>query len=102
MSPEEFSSIYPHVSSWIEQTLTAHQRDANSIASRGFRRLPQYFSERLLASSKVVVLNPLPVPPLSKLGLSRFAEFEQGNFDGITSLDTFFIKPGHEKNEGLH
>jgi hypothetical protein len=102
MSPEEFSSIYPHVIFWIQQTLATHQRNANSVASRGFARLPRYFSEHLLTTSKVVVLNLLPVPPLSKLGLNRFAEFEQENFDGITYLETFFIKPGHEENEGLH
>jgi len=44
----------------------------------------------------------LPLPPLSKMGLTRFAEFERGDFDGITYLDTFFLKQAHSKNEVIH
>ena len=36
------------------------------------------------------------------MGLKRFAEFERGDFDGITYLDTVFLKPDHSKNEAIH
>jgi len=36
------------------------------------------------------------------MGLTRFAEFERGDLDGITYLDTFFLKLAHSKNEAIH
>jgi hypothetical protein len=36
------------------------------------------------------------------MGLARFAAFEQGNFDGITYLDTYFLRTHAEWNEALH
>ena len=92
MTPEEFRSFYPHLIAWITQMLRAHAAAAKPVASLGFMRLPRYFSEELLASTKVVVVERVPKPPLSAMGLSRFAEFEHGDYDGITYLDTFFVK----------
>jgi hypothetical protein len=42
------------------------------------------------------------MPPLSSMGLTRFAEFERGNFDGITYIDTIFLKPTDSNNENMH
>ena len=42
------------------------------------------------------------MPPLSKIGLSQFADFEGGDYDGITYLDTFFLKQTRVKDEGLY
>lgn len=36
------------------------------------------------------------------MGLSRFADFEGGDFDGITYMDTFFVKPTHSRDENIH
>ena len=36
------------------------------------------------------------------MGLTRFAEFERVDFDGITYLDTVFLKQVHSKNEVIH
>jgi hypothetical protein len=44
----------------------------------------------------------LRMPPLSALGLSRFAQFERGDFDGITYIDTFFLKRHRVADERLH
>ena len=68
-------SSAPH---WIRTTLTANAHNAKTLASRGFSRLPLYFTEKTLASTKVVVVDPLPMPPLSSMGLVRFADFERG------------------------
>ena len=92
MAPEEFQALYPQVIGWIRQTLAAHEKSAKSVASAGFVRLPRYFSQDLLASTKYVAVDRVPTPPLSALGLKRFAAFEQGDYDGITYLDTFFLK----------
>ena len=68
----------------------------------GFPRLPLYFSIEMLASANVVLVDKLPVPPLSSWGLKRFAELERSNFDGITSVDTFFLKHAQSRNEAIH
>jgi hypothetical protein len=102
MSPEEFAKFYPPLLDWIRATLTASAHVAQTVASRGFLRLPLYFTEKTLASTKVVLVDPLPIPPLSSMGLTRFADFEHGNFDGITYIDTIFVKPTQSNNETTH
>jgi hypothetical protein len=102
MSPEEFAKYYPPLLDWIRTTLTASAQVAQTVAFRGFSRLPLYFTEKTLASTKVVLLDPLPMPPLSSMGLARFAKFERGNFDGITYIDTVFLKPTQSNNENIY
>src|ERR1700730_527044 len=102
MTPEEFRTLYPHVIGWIHQTLSAHEKEAKAVASLGFPRLSRYFSPELLASTYVVAVERLPMPPLSSMGLSRFAEFEHGDYEGITYLDTFFVKRRSAAAEQLH
>lgn len=102
MTPEEFKKVYPLVLSWIRQTLAAHANGAKPVSSRGFARLPQYFGIELLASTKFVAVDKIPMPALSTLGLSQFAEFESGDFAGITYLDTFFLKKVHVTEERLY
>jgi hypothetical protein len=82
--------------------LAYHQNDARSIASMQFTRLPLYFAERTLQTTKFILLDRVPIPPLSTMGLARFAAFEQGDFDGITYLDTYFLRNHAERNEALH
>ena len=36
------------------------------------------------------------------MGLARFADFERGNFDGITYIDTIFPKPTYSNDENMH
>ena len=102
MSPEEFAKFYPPLLDGIRTTLTASAHVAQTVASRGFSRLPLYFTEKTLASTKVVLVDPLPMPPLSSMGLVRFADFERGDFDGITYIDTIFLKPNQSNNENMH
>jgi hypothetical protein len=102
MSPGEFAKFYPPLFDWIRATLTSSAHLAQSVASREFPRLPLYFTEQTLASTKVVVVDSLPMPPLSSMGLARFADFERGNFDGITYLDTVFTRSAQANNENIH
>ena len=102
MTPQEFQSIYPQVISWIRLTLDTHVPQARPITSLGFQRLKQYFSDALLASTKVVAVDQVPMPPLGKLGLHQFTEFANGNYDGVTYLDTFFVKRHRATDEWLH
>jgi hypothetical protein len=102
MSPEEFAKVYPPLLEWIRTTLTANAHAAQSVASHGFSRLPLYFTENTLTSTKVVLVDPLPMPPLSSMELARFADFERGDFDGITYIDTIFLKPTQSNNENMY
>jgi hypothetical protein len=102
MTPQEFQSVYPHVIGWIRQTLGAHEKRARIVGSMGFTRLPLYFSRELLDTAKIVAVDRVPVPPLSAIGLSQFAEFEMGDYDAITYLDTFFLKQSRAADEELH
>jgi len=36
------------------------------------------------------------------MGLGRFADFERGNFDGITYVNTIFLKPVQSNNENMY
>jgi hypothetical protein len=103
MSPEEFAKFYPPLLGWIRATLSSSMHMAQTVASRRFSRLPLYFTENTLMSTKVVLVDPSPMPPLSSMGLERFADFERGgDFDGITYIDTIFLKPIQSNNENIY
>ena len=102
MNPEEFRAKFPLILKWIEQTLAAHAPMARPVASLSFPRLPRYFSPVTLTTAKVVAVEVVPLPPLTAFGLGRFADFEQMDANGITYLDTFFVKAHLSGNERLH
>jgi hypothetical protein len=102
MTREEFQKFYPRLLGWIDTMLRAHAGNTRAVVSRGFLRLPLYFSADTLTSAKVVLVDQLPIPPLSSWGLTRFGDFERGNFNGITYLNTFFIKRNELRNEAIH
>ena len=102
VTPQEFEIAFPKVMAWIQETLLAYQRLARPVASKNFQRLPFYFSPAQIEAAKYVVMDRIPVPPLSSIGLSRFAEFERGDFGGITYLDTYFLKRADADDESLH
>jgi len=75
LTPEEFHTAYPKLRVWIDKTLAFHERNAKPIVSMHFVRLPLYFDRSLLESAKFIVVDQLAMPPLSAMGLSRFAAF---------------------------
>ena len=102
MTPEEFMKAFPSVRDWIGQTLAAYETTARTTASFNFPRLPAYYGRALLARAKVVLVDRVPTPPLSSIGLSRFADFENMDASGITYLDTYFIRRPEAGRESLH
>jgi hypothetical protein len=102
VTPEEFRTFFPVLEAWIGQTLAAHASSTRSVASVGFQLLPLYFSAALLQSAKFVVLPRVPFPPLSAMGLARFAELEGQHFGGITYFDTFFVRADCAGDESLY
>jgi len=102
MTPQEFEAAFPKVMGWIQRTLVAHEKLARPVTSKNFRRLPLYFSHAQLEAAKFVAVDRIPLPPLSSMGLRRFKEFELGDYDGITYLDTYFLKRPVADDESLH
>jgi hypothetical protein len=102
LTHEEFHTAYPKLRAWIQKTLEIYEKNAKAVASMHFVRLPLYFDPSLLETAKFIAIDRLPMPPLSAMGLSRFAVFEQGDFNGITYLDRYFIKQGVETKEAVH
>jgi hypothetical protein len=102
LTPEEFRTAYPKLRAWIQKTLEFYEKNAKPIASMHFVRLPLYFDPSLLETAKFIAIDRLPMPPLSAMGLSRFAVFEQGDFNGITYQDRYFIKQAVVTEEAIH
>jgi hypothetical protein len=102
MTEQEFRTVYPLITDWIRKTLSKHAAASRPVASLGFRRLPRYYDEQMLTSTKVVIVQRVPVPPLSAMGLARFGQFEQMDMAGITYLDTYFVRADQARSESLH
>jgi len=102
VTPQEFELAFPKVMDWIQKTLLAQQRLARPVTAKNFQRLPLYFSRAQIEAAKFVVVDRIPIPPLSLMGLSRFAEFERGEYGGITYLNTYFLKSAEADDESLH
>ena len=102
MTLAEFQRVLPLVKVWIRETLTATAPNARPVASYGFARLPAYYTPAPLSQSKVIEVDRVPVPPLSTFGLSQFRDFEEMDADGITYLDTYFVRHEAARQESLH
>jgi len=102
MTEQEFHAAYPLIAGWIQQTLASHAAAAKPVTSFGFTRLPEHYDAELLASSRAVVVEKVPTPPLSAMGLSRFSDFEHMDAGGITYLNTYFVRADHARDESLH
>lgn len=101
ITPAQFQTAYSLLISWMEETNRSYTSQARSVASLGFPRLAQDFPTDVLASAKVVVLDTLPLPALASMGLGGFAHFLQGDLDGITYLDTIYIKTSKSADPAL-
>ena len=96
---DQLLQTLPSVRLWIEKYLEAHAALAVPVKNLGFGRLPQYYSQSRLGASKAVKVDRVQVPPLSKMGVPYFTDFEETPFDGITYMDTFFLAPKAHNNE---
>lgn len=99
---DELCLKLPSILAWIQHTLAAHADRARAVSSLGVSVLPHYFDPRTLERAQVVVVDRLPVPPLTRMGLAQFAEMERFTHGGITFLDTYFVTPDEQLNESLH
>ncbi len=102
MNPQLLVQKLPEIKTWIEGTLASHRAMERQVTSYVFPRLATYYSTQLLASSRVVEVPRVPIPPLAALGLPDFAEFENGDYEGITYLNTYFVQASVATGESLH
>jgi len=102
MKPHEFEDAFPKVMSWIHRTLRSYQNIARPVGSMNFKRLPLYFSRTEIERAKFAAVDRIPLPPLASIGLRRFKKLERGDYDGITYLDTYFLKRPKARDESLH
>jgi len=102
MTTEEFEAKYPLILGWIQNTIAEHAPQARSVASLGFKRLPQHFHRDVLETASVVYVSDVPAPPLGAIGLGQFSDFENMNGAGITYLDTIFSRQEMRGDESLH
>ena len=95
-------STLPLIRKWIDDVLDGHKDRATPIIKLGLRRLEQVFPSELLKRTKVVVvLDKIPFPPLSRMGLAQLSKIEKMPMAGITYKDTFFVRHAHQSDR-LH
>jgi hypothetical protein len=98
----ELREVLPQAKAWIGDLLERHQHAAKSVASFGFKRLPDYFTKETLERARVVLLDAVPKPPLAAWGLAAMADFEAQEDDGITFENLYFLKHSCTLDESLH
>lgn len=101
LSQEQFAKLYPKIIGWIDLQLALHSSAARPVAAAGFARLPEYFGRELLASTRYVPVEKVPMPPLTRLGLPQFGDFERITAAGITYRQTFFVQKAEAGRESL-
>lgn len=102
MNQQQLRQRLPEVRAWIEKTVATHSTNARTVLSLGFPRLGDYYPAETLASTFVVILPVVPMPPLATLGLSGLEDFENMDAEGITYLNTYFVKSSRATSESLH
>lgn len=98
----ELTQVLPLARTWIGDILERHRHEAKTVASFGFKRLPDYFTKKTLECARVVLLDAVPKPPLSAWGLAGMADFEAQEDDGITFENLYFLKRSCAADESLH
>jgi len=92
----------PQVEEWIDETLRRHETQAVTVQSMKFPRLPLFFTDDELVEARVVVVEEVPVIPLSAMGLTMFQGFEKASYKGITYRETYFIEAVNARFEAIH
>lgn len=89
---QRFHAALPGLRRWIEEFLSNHAEQAQSISTLGFKQLPTCFPQDLLERAKVVILPQVQFPPIDRFGIPELASMQQMPLAGITFKDTFFLR----------
>ncbi len=91
----------PAVLKWIDATLEQHRANEVAVSTLGFQRLARHFPQSLLDEARVAVVDKIPIPPLTALGLPELSQFETLDLAGITYKDTFYVNAPN-RSEAVH
>ena len=100
--PPSLVDKLPAVERWIDGLLERHRDAARPVASLPFERLARCYEPETLRRAFVVLVDRVPTPPLTSLGLPGFAAFEHMDANGITYRDMFFVERALAHDEALH
>lgn len=102
MPTNEILARLPRVRDWIDDLLERSRPKATQVSTLPFSRLKYFYSAGTLEKAQCVVVDAVPVPPLTRLGLPGFESFERMSADGITYQDLYFVRRDRAADEGLH
>ena len=85
MDLQRYQEKLPLVSQWVATTLREAASRARPVSSFPCPRLARYYSQELLQTTKVVVVDRIPVPPLTQIGLPEFSAFDLASSTAATT-----------------
>lgn len=89
------------VESWIDETNHSYRNKRRSCST--FEQVFKgFYSPNFLSSSYFVVVESLPTPDLQQLRDEGLGDFLDGDFDGITYKDTYYLLPHAVDNINIH
>ena len=89
------------VESWIDQTNHFYRKERRScsIFEQVFKG---FYSPIFLSSSYFVIVDSLPTPDFQQLRDAGLGDFLDGDFDGITYKDTYYLLPHAASRINIH
>ncbi len=95
---------FNRINNWIDTTIKRHRVQGRPVSSLGFKRLPLYFSNKLLSASMVVPVRDNPPLPLELFTdeFELFRKYFKGAIAAVTYKNTYFVLEEFLKDESLH
>lgn len=89
------------VESWIDETNHAYRKKCRtcSIFEHVFKG---FYSQKFLSSSYFVIVESLPTPDFQQLREAGLGDFIDGDYDGITYKDTYYLLPHAADKVNIH
>jgi hypothetical protein len=91
----------PRAKRWVKAQAQKHAHSARPVASFGFQRLGDYFSEALLDAARAIITDDFPTVPLEEWGITTAPEFASISAAGVTFGDSFYVRPEFADDESL-
>ena len=93
---QKYGHVLPKAIEWLNNTLNYYKPQIKRFNEFGFSRIPKYFSKEVLDAAKIVIVDRVPNMPLySQWGIAELKAFEDGNYQGVSYVDTIFIQSGY-------
>ena len=102
MNLSTMKTALPGMIEWIETTKSVHRENSKPVSEFHLPHVALYFPDELLSKVQIVTTDQLPIPPLSLLGMTELADFEQADSRAITLDQMYFIKPSCANDELIH